>query len=67
MYNPNEHDDDAFMQASNNLQAQLSEGLDDLWSAGAKVSDIESELATAVENTEFGSGSSVTVSITGLE
>lgn len=52
--NPTEYNDGAFMDASNDFQGGLAEGLDKLWEAGASLGNIEAELADAIENTDFG-------------
>lgn len=39
MENPNEYDDDAFVEASNNL----SDAINAMWEAGASIEDIRKE------------------------
>jgi hypothetical protein len=64
MDNPNEYDDNAFMEASNELQGNLTEMLNQLWEAGAQLSDIEAEIAIAIDNADFApSGSASKVDI----
>lgn len=46
--NPNEYDDDAFLQAGNAFQS--STHIQRLWQAGATLDDIADEIATYIEN-----------------
>lgn len=48
MDNPNEYDDDAFTQASLEFQNDVTTSLEMLWKTGARISDVESDLASAI-------------------
>jgi hypothetical protein len=51
--NPNEYNDDAFLEASMQLQEQGANALLALWDAGARPEDIVSEINNVLENMEI--------------
>jgi hypothetical protein len=57
MENPNEYDDDEYARRSTEIHSVI----DSLWEAGATLSNIESEIESALENA---TGSSFDVTIT---
>lgn len=63
MENPNEYDDATFTRVSMQLQSELSPLLDEFWSTGASIVNVEEELASALDNTDFGAGRSFRVQI----
>lgn len=48
--NPNEYDDGAFLDATSALESGISQGVRQLWNAGASWSDIEAEIDNHIEN-----------------
>ena len=48
--NPNEYNEDAFNEASNEFQGNASEMLAQLWEAGASSEDIAAEINDALAN-----------------
>lgn len=48
MDNPNEYDEEGFIEACTNIQDELPHLLDLLWNAGASKLNIEEEIATAL-------------------
>lgn len=52
MPNPNEYDDDAFLEASNGFQGSVTQSIDKLWAAGASMEDIQGEWENALENSD---------------
>jgi hypothetical protein len=48
--NPNEYDDDAFTDASNEFQGNATEMFERLWRAGASAEEIINEINTALNS-----------------
>jgi hypothetical protein len=48
--NPNDYDDEAFIEASNEFQGDATEMFERLWKAGASADDIVNEINTALAN-----------------